>query len=130
MRQAYSTEEFLLSDSVKLPRNVRGKRPEFFETPGVDEAMSMIMVLAQEFSVLRDRLDSAEIVAARHGIPLAQEIEALVLDEATLKAREVARQGFYERLFYLAAQRRAELEQKQTDEGFRKAIDEIGQGGA
>ena len=119
-----------MSDSVKLPRNVRGKRPEFFETPGVDEAMSMIMVLAQEFSVLRDRLDSAEIVAARHGIPLAQEIESLVLDEAALKAREAARQGFYERLFYLAAQRRAELEQKQTAEGFRKTIDDIGQGGA
>ena len=117
-----------MSDTVKLPRNVRGKRPEFFETPGVDEVMSMILVLAQEFAVLRDRLDSAEIVAARHGIPLAKEIEALALDESVLAAREAWRQGFYERLFYLAAQRRSELEQKHTVEGYRKIIDDIAQG--
>lgn len=115
---------------MKLPRSVRGKRPEFFETPGVDEAMSMVLVLAQELAVLRERLDSAELVAARHGIPLAQEIESLVLDEAQLQSREAWRQGFYERLFYLAAQRRAELEQQQTAAGFAKVIDDVAKGDA
>jgi hypothetical protein len=117
-----------MSEYVKLPRTVRGKRPEFFDTPGVDEAMSMILVLAQELAVLRERLDSAEIVAARHGIPLSAEIEALVLDEATLKSREAWRQGFYDRLFYLAAQRRAEMEQHQTSESFTRVIEETAKG--
>jgi hypothetical protein len=121
-------EDPQLSEGTRLPRTVRGKRPEFYETPGVDEAMSMILVLAQEFAVLRERLDSAEIVAARHGIPLAREIESLVLDEATLRSREAWRQGFYERLFYLAAQRRAELEQQQTGAGFAKVIDDVAKG--
>lgn len=117
-----------MSEETRLPRNVRGKRPEFFETPGVDEAMSMILVLAQEFAVLRERLDSAELVCARHGIALAQEIESLVLDDSQLKSREAWRQGFYDRLFYLAAQRRAELEQQQTSAGFAKVIDDVAKG--
>ncbi len=117
-----------MSHETKLPRTVRGKRPEFFETPGVDEAMSMILVLAQEFAVLRERFDAAEIVAARHGIALGAEIDALVLDEAQLKAREAWRQGFYDRLFYLAAQRRAELEQQQTSAAFVKVIDDVAKG--
>lgn len=117
-----------MSEPVKLPRTVRGKRPEFFETPGVDDALSMVMVLAQELAVLRERLDSAEIVAARHGIPLAAEIEALEPDEVLLRSREAWRQAFYDRLFYLAAQRRAELEQRQTRESYGQTIDEIAKG--
>lgn len=85
----------------------------------------MIMVLAQELAVLRERLDSAEIVAARHGIPLAAEIESLQLEQAALESREAWRQAFYERLFYLSAQRRAELEQRQTAACFREVIEEV-----
>lgn len=55
-----------MSDTVRLPRNVRGKRPEFFATPGVDEAMSMILVLAQELAVLRD----ANWTLSPDGLPL------------------------------------------------------------
>ena len=118
----------LMDEQVPLPRVVRGKRPEFFETPGVDDAMSMILVLAQELTVLRERLDSAEIVAARHGIPLAAEIEALQPDPALLASREAWRQAFFDRLFYLSNQRRAELEQRHTPESYAKTIDEIARG--
>ncbi len=118
-----------MSESSKLPRNVRGKRPEFFETSGVDEAISMILALAQDVAALRERLDSAEIVASRHGIALGPEIEALVLDDAALASREAWRQAFYERLFYLSAQRRSELELRQTAEGYRQTIEDIAKGG-
>lgn len=117
-----------MSEPVKLPRTVRGKRPEFFETPGVDDALSMVMVLAQELTVLRERLDSAEIVMARHGVALAAEIESLELDEQVLASREAWRQSFYDRLFYLAAQRRAELEQRQTRASYDQAIEDIAKG--
>ena len=118
----------LMDEHARLPRTVRGKRPDFFETPGVDDAMSMILVLAQELTVLRERLDSAEIVAARHGIPLAAEIEALQPDAALLAAREAQRQSLFERLFHVATQRRAELEQRHTDESYRQTLEAIGKG--
>ena len=58
----------------------------------------------------------------------AAEIESLELDEGMLKSREAWRQSFYDRLFYLAAQRRAELEQRQTRASFDQTIDEIARG--
>jgi hypothetical protein len=117
-----------MTKSISLPRTVRGKRPGFFETPGVDDAIAMVMILAQEVAVLRERLDSAERVAAAHGIPLAADIETLPLDEALLKDREQWRQDFYDRLFYLAKQRRAELEQKHSEESYRDVLDKVARG--
>ena len=117
----------LMDEHARLPRTVRGKRPDFFTTPGVDDAMSMILVLAQELTVLRERLDSAELVAARHGIPLAAEIEALQPDAALLAAREAWRQSLFDRLFHVASQRRAELEQRHTSQAYTRTLDEIAQ---
>lgn len=117
-----------MSERVTLPRTIRGKRPGFFETPGVDDALSMILVLAQEFAVLRERFDSAERVAAKHGIDLAGEIEALPLDEELLRSREARRQEFYDRLFYLARQQRSELEQKHSAEAYNEVLDKVASG--
>ena len=111
-----------------LPRTVRGTRPTFFETPGVDDAMSMILVLAQELTVLRERLDSAERIMGRHGVDLAAEIEAMPLDEDLLKTREAQRQAFYDRLFFIQKQRRAELEARHTDKTYWDTLDQVASG--
>lgn len=106
-------------------RHARGKRPEFYDTDGLDQAMSMIMVLASELSVLRDRLDSAERVAKGHGIDLAAGIETLELDQAALEERETCRQEFMRRLFYVQLKDAEEAAQAQTGEGYNRTIAEI-----
>ena len=106
-------------------RHARGKRPQFYDTPGLDQAMSMIMVLANEMAVLRDRLDSAERVAKASGLDLAAGIEALELDQAALEEREERRQDFMRRLFYLQLKDADEAAQAQTAEGFTATIAEI-----
>jgi hypothetical protein len=114
-----------MKKAINLPRAVRGKRPAFFETPGVDDVLSMVIVLAQEMTVLRERLDSAEIVCGRHGIALTQEIEALQMTQELLVEREAWRQQFYDRLFYLSQQRRGELEEQHTAESYQRILDDI-----
>lgn len=109
----------------QLERNARGKRPIFYDTPGLDEAMSMIMVLANELSVVRDRLDTVEKVAAAKGILLDADIEAFEPDHATLEARELRRQDFLARLFYLARKQAAELQTNDSAERYSKALDDI-----
>jgi hypothetical protein len=109
----------------QLERNARGKRPQFYETPGLDEAMSMIMVLANELSVVRDRLDTVEKVAEAKGVMLEAEIEAFEPDQATLEARELRRQDFLARLFYLARKQAAELQTGDSAERYTKALDDI-----
>ena len=109
----------------QLERNARGKRPQFYATPGLDEAMSMIMVLANELSVVRDRLDTVEKVAAAKGLVLDAEIEAFAPDQATLEARELRRQDFLARLFYLARKQAAELQTDDSAERYTATLEDI-----
>ena len=109
----------------QLERNARGKRPQFYATPGLDEAMSMVMVLANELSVVRDRLDTVEKVAAAKGLVLDAEIEAFEPDQATLEARELRRQDFLARLFYLARKQAAELQTGDSAERYTAALDDL-----
>ena len=109
-------------------KDVKGKRPKFYEAPGMDQAMSMIMVLANELAVIHDRLDSAERVAKVHGMDLAAGIETLVLDQDALEAREAWRQDFLERLFYLMRKDASEAAQADSDETYKKAIADIAVG--
>lgn len=115
----------MTEDRPHVFRHARGKRPHFYATPGLDQAMSMIMVLASELHVLRDRLDSAERVAKGHGIDLAAGIEALELDQQALEDREAARQEFLRRLFYVQLKDADETAQAETSETFSRTIEEI-----
>lgn len=108
-----------------VTRDARGKRPEFFAAEGMDHAMSMIMVLANEMSVLRDRLDAAERVAKQNGMDLAAGIDALELDEDALNQREQQRQDFLGRLFYLMRKEANEAAEAETTEKYEATITSI-----
>jgi len=109
-----------------MRRHARGKRPQFYEQAGMDQAMSMILVLASEFSTLRDRLDTAERVARDGG--LGEAIEAYVPSQAVLEVREERRQAFLERLYYLALKDSAEAAEADTSERFEAALTDIAKG--
>ncbi len=117
-----------MSDRPRVQRDARGKRPQFYEVPGLDQAMSMIMVLANELAVLHDRLDSAERVHKAHGLDLAAEIEKLSLDEEALASRETWRQDFLERLHYLLRKEAREAAAEETADTYGKTIAEIAVG--
>lgn len=108
-------------------RHASGKRPQFYDTPGLDAAMSMIMVLANEMCVLRDRLDSAERVAKASGLDLAAGIETLQFDQDALEEREQRRQDFLERLFYLQLKDSDEAAKAQTEAAYNQTIADIAQ---
>jgi hypothetical protein len=110
---------------LKVIKDSKGKRPGFYEVPGMDNAMSMIMVLANELAVLHDRLDSVERVSVKRGIDLAADIEALELDQAALEAREAWRQDFLERLFYLMRKDAKEAGEADSEAKYRAIIEEI-----
>lgn len=113
--------------AVHAQRFSRGKRPQFYETPGLDQAMSMIIVLAQELSVLADRVDAIERVAKAKGMDLAAGIESLELDQTALEARERRRQDLLERLYYLIRKEAQELAEADSEQRFDKVIEETAQ---
>lgn len=115
-------------DHPRVNKNAKGKRPQFYEVPGLDQAMAMIMVLANELAVLHDRLDSNERVAKATGLDMAAEIEMLTLDQHALEAREAWRQDFLDRLFYLLRKEASEAAAADSDDRYRATIAEISEG--
>ena len=108
-----------------LVKTVRGKRPQIFDDHGVDYVMAMTLALAEEVSVLRDRLDLVERVAADKGVIISDEIEGYHLDETALQEREVKRQAFMDRLFAIFHQEASELGGVRSADDYQKILDEI-----
>jgi hypothetical protein len=117
--------QFTEQERPHVIQDAKGKRPNFYDNKGVDQLMSMVMVLASELNVLRDRVDAQERVAKLTGIDLATGIETLELDENALQEREAWRQDFMDRLFYMARKEANEAATGQTKKDFKSAIDDI-----
>ncbi len=104
---------------------IKGKRPEIFETPGVDYLMHMVMVLAQELSATRDRLDTFEKIAEQKGVLTGDEFDSFAPSQETLESREARRQTFLSNLFSVMTQESAELAAKDTKARFEDVIDTL-----
>ena len=50
---------------AQLKRKAKGQRPTFFDDPDTDKLVSMLMGLAGEVSVMRDRMDTIERLLGR-----------------------------------------------------------------
>ena len=117
-----------MKNPTHFQRTVRGHRPQLFDQAPHDELMTMILAVAQETAVLRERLDTAERVMAKHGIKLGDEIEAFEADETVLTHREAWRQDFYSRLFFYSSQVRSELENQHTEDSYKSVLAQTASG--
>ena len=75
----------------------KGKRPTFFPDPAVDKLWWVMLALLGEVSVLRDRLDAHERLAARHGLFTAADIDEFEPSPDEAAARSSARDALLER---------------------------------
>jgi hypothetical protein len=84
---------------VRLPRVAKGRRPEFYENPAVDQLFAIVTALTAEISVLYDRIDTLErvLVARRTLAPGA--VEAHVPDGAAAAQRAERRDELLRRVF-------------------------------
>jgi len=83
-----------MAENPKLKRKAKGERPYFFDDPAIDKLLAMLMGLAGEVSVLRDRLDTIERLAEQNKLFTRSEIENYQPDEAALKERAERRAVF------------------------------------
>lgn len=114
-----------MSQPPKPIRDAKGKRPQFYEAAGLDQAMSMILVLASEFAAMRERLDTMERVLEQNGIEAGAAIEAYQPTPEVLTERELWRQAFLQRLYYLARKDAADAARGDTEARFRETIESI-----
>ncbi len=78
----------------RLKRKARGERPYFFDDPNVDKVVSMVMGLAGEVAVARDRLDTIERLLESKGLLKRAEIEAYEPGVAVMAERAAWRESY------------------------------------
>lgn len=58
----------------------KGKRPQYFDDPAIDRTLSIVMAIAGEVAVLRERLDTVERLLDAKGSISRADIEAYTPD--------------------------------------------------
>ena len=103
-----------MPNDAKLKRRAKGERPYFFDDPAVDKLLAMLMGLAGEVSVMRDRIDTIERVATEKKLFSVEDIEAYEASEDVLKERAERREIFLGEITRIIS---AELEGLDDDSG-------------
>lgn len=82
----------------------RGKRPWFLENQDAERVMNIVMALAQEVSVMRQRLDTVERLLETRGVITRADIEAFTPSRAQADERGAWNQEFIARVLRIVQQ--------------------------
>ena len=100
------------SDTVSLKRKAKGKRPFYFSDSDIDKLLTMVMALAGELSVTRDRLDTVERIAASKNLFSEEDIEKFELDQGALEARAARHQTLFREITRVISSEIEELDRE------------------
>ena len=84
----------------------RGKRPYFLEDKDVERLMTIVMALAQEVSVMRERLDTVERLLARKKVLTRKDIETFAPTKREADERGAMTDEFLARILRVLQQER------------------------
>ncbi len=106
-------------------RTPKGIKPRYFADPATDKLLQMVITLAGELSVTRDRLDLVERLATKAGAFDRAAIETLALTEADQMEREASRADFVARVLRVLDQDLEEITNPDA-RGFEDLVKELG----
>nr|WP_310523486.1 hypothetical protein [Polymorphobacter sp.] len=111
-----------------LPKHVTGARPAFHADPAIDRLIAMVLALTREVSVLRDRVDTVEILGANAGWLAPNAVETYIAPLPVRQRREVAREAMIARVLSIMSEEIADLEAGATDDAYWATIAGIEKG--
>lgn len=110
---------------IKLQRKAKGQRPAYFEDPATAKLLSITMALAGEVAVLRDRLDSVEVLLAQ-GKPVSpSEIDAFEPSAEDRARRDAWRDRFLEQVLNAIHQEKEELAAKAGELSYEAVVTDV-----
>ncbi|MBB5210134.1 hypothetical protein [Microbulbifer hydrolyticus] len=100
-------------DAIDMAGNkARGKRPTFFKDTDTDRLLSILMALAGELAVARERIDTLERLLEARNLLKQTDIEGYVPDTTAARERGLWHQEFIARILRVVQQ---EIEQFDED---------------
>lgn len=112
-------------EKIPLKRRAKGARPYFFPDPTSDKLLSIVMALAGEVSVLRDRLDTMERLVEQGEPPRRSAIESYEPGPEVRAERDAWREEFLNRILRVV-QVELEAGPDDTPEGYEAAVRSVG----
>jgi hypothetical protein len=110
---------------ANLQKKAKGQRPRYFEDPATERILSITLALAGEVSVLRDRVDTIERLAAR-GEPFSTaDVDAYVPDPAVRQERDRQREVFLEVVLRCIHQEIEGMQSKAASASYDAAIADV-----
>lgn len=101
-------------DAPRLPVGAKGEAPQYFEDREVGKVLSIVLALAGEVAVMRDRLDTVERLLET-GVPVTRgTIDAYLPDESVRRERDAWRQEFLAVVLRAVHEEREALERART----------------
>jgi hypothetical protein len=76
----------------------KGKRPQYFDDPAIDRVLSIVLTVAGEVSVLRERLDTVERLLEAKGTISRADIDAYQPDRDAAHERGLATKEYVARI--------------------------------
>jgi hypothetical protein len=110
---------------MSAPRSPKGKKPAYFADPATDKLLQMVVTLAGELSVVKDRLDLVERLATEAGAFDRAKLETLALSAADIAERDAGRADFVARVLRVLDQDLAEITNPEA-RGFVELVAELG----
>lgn len=87
-----------LDSITRAGAKAKGKRPQYFEDPALDRMLSILLAVAGEVSVLRERLDTVERLLDAKGTISRADIEAYEPDRDAAYERGLATKEYIVRM--------------------------------
>ena len=110
---------------MNSPRTAKGKKPGYFADPATDKLLQMVITLAGELSVVKDRLDLVERLATAAGAFNRDQLETLQLSAADKAERDANRADFVARVLRVLEQNLEEITNPEA-RGFDELVVELG----
>lgn len=89
---------------IRLPRDPKGRRAQFYDDPAIDQLMAIAAALTAEVSVAFERIDTLERLLEQAGVTSHDAVEAFRPDESLAAERLVRREQLIERVFQVLSQ--------------------------
>lgn len=110
---------------VKRIRTAKGRRPYFFDDPNIDKLLAMIMALAGEVSVIRERLDTHERLAQKKKWASHQAIEDYTPDDITEAFRAQWRADYIARILRIVQVELDQITRGESEKDYDKIVEEV-----
>ena len=98
---------------------------DFFDDPNIDKLLAMIMALAGEVSVVRERLDTHERLATKKKWASHQEIEGYEPNDIAEAFRAQWRSEFIARVLRIVQVELDQISREDSDKEYEQIIEEV-----